>query len=164
MNKTEALARLQALENETAALRKIIEAPEDAPSLLNKATKWDQEYWQINSDFSGGLSVRKNNGDGHVTGGNCFTTQKQAQAYADAIETMLLLRHQPGTIPPQKGRFTIAMSHRMESVLVEDGWTERVKTMFICPFFETEEHAASALAAVGADRILRMFKTFHHIE
>src|SRR5690606_13974996 len=105
MDKTKALERLTALESEASALRKIIEAPEPAPSLLTKPKLRSRVYYWAVGHTTGGGTLTTNSlqacsldPEVYVTG-NIFQTEALAQSYAEAIDTMLLLRHQPGTVP-----------------------------------------------------------------
>jgi hypothetical protein len=137
MNKSEALKRLDALETEAAALRKIIEAqePVEKKPLL----------WQ-------GLSHVAIRGIGAVQ------SLTVAQAYAEAFNTMLDLRRQPGG--------EAAVDEKCQWSIRGDGsigsfnrlW---VKIEMICPMFDSEASALAARKAVGWDRIEKMMNTLH---
>lgn len=170
MDKAQALARLQALENETAALRKIIEAPEVAGSLLTKPEPGSfKDYWGLKS--SGVSQIRAdgfcaNNSDSEAYAhGSIFQSKELAAAYADAIETMLLLRHQPGTVEAENGGWQciITIADDGKDVIVYGFDTISEKAGQISPVFSEQEHALAAINTIGADRILRMFKTLHHV-
>lgn len=172
MDKHEALKRLDALESEAAALRKIIDAPEIAPSLLTKPEPGSgQPYYAIDGTavqgtvVSGTYNACSSNPEAYRHG-NIFTDRATAEAYAESIDTMLLLRHQPGTVPAVNDieQFVIAPESYGTAPRV-DSWRDiDTKAARLSPCFATREHAQAALDAIGADRIERMWKTLHHIE
>ncbi|OWT55252.1 hypothetical protein [Candidimonas nitroreducens] len=172
MNKIEALSRLTALEGEAKQLRAIIEAPEPGPSLLTEPRPGSgDKYWEINN-FGGQLASMSCEAlDEHqqrYQHGTIFQTKGLAAAYARAIDTMLRLRHQPGTeSPSNKIQATIEVERGDDQSVASIYVTVREdvcnKTRGISPCFDTKEHAQSAIDTIGADRILEMFKTFHHI-
>lgn len=86
-----------------------------------------------------------------------------ADAYADALDTLLRLRHQPGT----EAATSIA---RQFLVVIKDGAADvdyytngECKLERISPCFATESDAKAAIDTIGADRILRMFHTLHGV-
>lgn len=159
MQKQQALERLSALEAEAAALRKIIEAPEVAGSLLTKNTRAGGFHFIAAAPSAGFMSyfIRTTAGDGC---GNIFQTEEIADAYADALNTLLLLRHQPGTVPAEDivGQWMVCPG-RDAGVW----YTLDAKMGRISPCFATSEDAQRAIDTIGADRILRMFRTLHHV-
>jgi hypothetical protein len=162
MDKNQALQRLTALEAEAAALRAIIEAPERAPSLLTKAKR----FWWLHS-LNGRLTVfngmMRHGNPELYNHGNFFQSAEVARAYADAIDTLLLLRHQPGTQECFAGDspFVIRFVHS-EAVCV-DHLAAIEAIGGISPCFQTASQAKAAICEIGADRLLRMFKTLHGI-
>lgn len=171
MDKTQALARLTALESEALALRKIIEAPEPAKSLLTKPEPGSgKTYFAVTGNGISPLHTYAYTAiatsPSAYQQGSIFQTQTLAEAYAQAIETMLLLRHQPGTVPANSGTYVLrVVTHYGQPILIKpDTWNSTgFVASFISPCFDTEADAIAAINTVGEERILRMFKTFHHI-
>lgn len=139
MDKKEALKRLAALETEAAKLREaLVEAPEpvEKKPLLNYDITCD------NATFFGVEEAAK----------------KEAQAYADAINTLLDLRRQPGSE---------AAKRMTKQWLIDAGGTVQYvcntewKLQQLCPMFDSAESALAAKEAVGWDRIKRMMDTLH---
>ncbi len=174
MNKIDAQKRLTAIETaqesikqETAELRKIIEAPEPATSLLTKPMpRSGKEYWSI-TFINGGVCANTafaGFATDYIDKGNMFQSKALGEAYADAVNTMLLLRHQPGTVSNKyEHQFVICIAGSGTSIeiLSYDDFTCIASR--ISPAFKYEADAKKAIEAVGSDRILRMFKTFHHV-
>lgn len=139
MNKTEALKRLDALETEAAALRRIIEAPEPVENVEKKPL--------LTHSFTAKM----------VYPGNPLVGSDVSDGYAKAINTLLDLRRQPGSEAAEDGE--------RQWVIWPDGsvfhsnWQN--KTSYISPMFDTEASAIAARDAVGLDRILRMYNTLH---
>lgn len=173
MDKSKALERLNALESEAKELRKIIEAPEAASSLLTKPVPLSSQayYWSLTHDaYDGTVSFQTSSRKAVVateySGGNIFQSQELTEAYAEAFDTMLLLRHQPGTVTATWNltQWVIQPSDDHMLTLEVDDWIGLAsKSGFISPCFATESDALRAIKTVGEERILRMFKTLHHI-
>lgn len=169
MDKSKTLERLNALESEAKELRKIIEAPEQPPSLLTKPEPGIQDItYRVSATGYGrlrsytGAIVASN--DGPYNHGNNFQSEELADAYAEAFDTLLLLRHQPGTVAPTGAiQWLISVNFYLTtcSTLMEDNKFKKLTR--ITPCFASEEHAKQAIETVGEERILRMFKTLHHI-
>lgn len=172
MNKNEALERLTALESEAAALRKIIEAPEPAPSLLTKPEPLSrQDYWCItdSTDICEAVFRVKDGAARHAShyvGGNIFTNEAVAKAYTEAIDTLLLLRHQPGTVAPVHDEAQCVIEPKVGATVpyVQEWNNLDTKVSRLSPCFGTHGQAQAAIDAIGADRIERMWKTLHHIK
>lgn len=168
MNKQAAIERLNALEAEAKALRKVIEEPESAPSFLSKPVPGSKdEYFRIGTESTGRFSVIESVAHNHeaayYTHGSTFQSEELATDYAEAIDTMLLLRHQPGTVSPIPGRqaYGISWWKRAANIVIaplESG------TVLISPHFSSREYAEAALQTIGPDKIIRMYKTFGNIE
>lgn len=77
-DKTAALARLTALEYEAAALRKIIEAPEEVRGVWKPKT--GQKYWCMVDDVSYSFWDGDSLDMGRFQRGNCFPTKEAAEA------------------------------------------------------------------------------------
>lgn len=168
----QALARLEALESEAAALRLILQKPNRSPSLLTKPVAGSYETFYFLEDNPDNLTMCVGHGNAipapssFYEGANCFQSKAIAEAYIDAINTMLLLRHQPGTVEieddvPQWG---IVPCIGLLNLSI-DYWTtsRHLKIRAISPFFDTEENVRAAINKIGEKRILQMFKTFHGI-
>lgn len=178
MDKQKAIERVRYVEEkielaraEVQELRKIIDTPEPAGSLLTKPEPGsDRKYWVLGSDSSGGLFALHYGARASVplayVGGAIFQSGELAVAHADAINTMLLLRHQPGS------EEATGMMQFLIEVIGAAGCLE-VRTMArsdraakmnkLSPCFVTRDAAEQALQIVGADRVLTMFKTLHHV-
>ena len=180
MNKDQAFARLKELEaaaasiqSEAQALRKIIEAPQ---ALLTKPVPGsEQEYWIVDSRYSRGFGVVWNVANSkqpeYYSHGNLFQREELANDYAQAFDTLLLLRHQPGTVPAHDTG---------NQVIIEPDWprSEHKQDLYIkarelngltykmarvSPCFKTLEDAKNAIEVVGAEALMHMFKTLHHV-
>jgi hypothetical protein len=83
--------------------------------------------------------------------------------YYNAVSTMLELRQQPGSEAARNGEQWVVTPTKEGSVK-PDYWDDIVsKTRYISPCFRTKEHAEAAIKAVGADRIMKMFRTLHGV-
>lgn len=187
MDKSKALERLTALETEAQELRKIIEAPEIKPmppSLLTKPRPGSREkYYCMSSE---GSEYRKLDvydlmatvtSPGWYEHGNLFQTRQLANDYAEAFDTFLLLRHQPGTVPPT-GYSQFALELFKNYDYDRDERQERGEVFIkiisranmssklnkFSPMFGTLEDARGAIETIGEERLIHMFKTFHHID
>lgn len=172
INKTEALARLTALEAEAAALREILSKPDRKASLLVKPEAKSQgNFWRVfNDGLLGLLAVRRDasvfSDDDLAKSDNVFQSKALASAYAEAFETFLALRHCEGTeaVAHEKTQFTIEPAEARNPSLMVDSWVGLgCKMRRISPMFATREDAQAAIDKLGADRILKMFRTFHHV-
>lgn len=165
INKTEALARLAALEVEASNLRKVLEAPEPPYSLLpaNPANPENGYIYRLDGS-AGSLQAAQIDGR-YIIGQNYFSTKDQAQAYGEAFSTMMLLRRQPGTRSAMQGRTQWCIALSSDSLFVEVSGSEMLaaKLARISPHFEDRAFVEAAIKEVGKDRILAMFKTFQHV-
>ncbi len=159
MNKQEALSRLTALEQEAKALREIIEAPDVAPSIL--PAEWNGKGgWYLSSSFAEAIPmcagmemIREDQ--------NFFDTKEEAQAWADAISTLIELRRQPGSEAPKEGvaQWVIERDLGVESWAVYYNKIERIS-----PAFSTEEQARAAIDKIGRELLMQMFNTLHGVK
>lgn len=76
MNKQDALARLKSLENETAELRKIIEAPEPVKGLY----RGEFNHWWVGA--TGKIAPAGHAGEDTRATGNCFPSREAAEKAA----------------------------------------------------------------------------------
>jgi hypothetical protein len=88
-----------------------------------------------------------------------------ALAYADALDTLLMLRHQPGSEPAKdEEQWTIRTGDVQRGTLSTTYlFGTNVKASRISPCFATDADARAAIDTIGADRILRMFRTLHGV-
>jgi hypothetical protein len=176
--KQAALSRLNQLEKasariaeEAAELRKIIEAPERAQSLLTKPEPGsDQRYFRIvaNNGIMGVEAAQFINKNEHYyASGNVFQSESIAAAHVEAINTMLLLRHQPGTekVKDEVGQQYIRPNQNLSGLEFVSGGEgpAKFKCWMISPCFVNKNYAEAAVIVIGAERILRMFKTLRGI-
>lgn len=145
-DKTEALLRvaeiqssMRELAEEVAALRRIIEAPE--PVAKKPLVQPERGKTGIGLNWSGR-----------------FWSLAQARAYGDAIDTLIDLRRQPGSEAAEDVKYQWNIAGRGE---IQKLRSLELKISEICPWFDSEESAEAAIAAVGKDRILRMMNTLH---
>lgn len=171
MNKTEALERLDAIELQAAELRRTINAPDLAPSLLTKPKPGSgDEYYGLDGYSTAPMGARmylaRETRMDKYSHGNIFQSKELAASYAEAIETMLLLRHQLGTVPAgQWAQWMVEASQDCATMVVRCvARTDMLsKIGKVSPCFSTERAARDAIDTIGPARILRMFKTFHHV-
>lgn len=159
MNKTEAILRVAEIDRlvhdlteEAAALRSIIEAPESEKKPLVQA-----------KDKPGFPILMQTNCNGFTVGFEqrnmqAFETVEQARAYAEAFNTLLDLRRQPGS--------EAAEDEKRQWLIRGDGDVEWfamlvAKIENTCPCFDSKESAEAARDAVGLDRVLKMYNTLH---
>lgn len=181
MNKDQAVARLKELQAHAAsiqievrALRKIIEAPQ---ALLTKPVPGsEQDYWVVGSGYPNGFSLEwcgaYSEQPEYYSHGNIFQSEELANDYAQALNTLLLLRHQPGTVPAKDTG---------NQFIIEPDWKRNegnpslyikarelggliYKMARVSPCFETLKDAKNAIEAIGEDALMHMFKTLHHIK
>ena len=154
MDKTEARARIASLHAELRKLEEIVNAPE---ALLNG------EGWCVGSSTDG-FSAYESHKHSTVDGNN-FPTEGLAAHYAKAINTLLLLRHQPGTVKPRElvGQYFIRLDRSgfHPNVMVSRFTGVGAKVTQISPCFETQAAAETAINIIGKNDIIHMFKTLH---
>ena len=159
-NKAEALARLAALEAEAAALRNILEKPDTAPSLLKRKEDLLSVHRIGSEKFTlTGCNLSSKVGS-FIYGENYFESLKQACDYAEAFETFLLLRRQPGTVKVVDGEPQWVVSG---DVFPDSFQTREYKLSKISPVFTNRANCEAAINAIGAERLHHMFNTFHHV-
>lgn len=175
IDKQTALQRLASIENEAQELRKIIEAPEPAKSLLSKPEPGSERtYWVVNASAYDGEGIHRltsvtreacSNWVQLYKHGNFFQSPQLAKDYALAIDTLLLLRHQPGTEPAIDGdrQWLVLLDWPLKLVASSCRYSYFKQTQ-ASPCFKTEQYAKQAIETVGKDRLMHMFNTFHHVE
>jgi hypothetical protein len=157
--KVAALARLAEIETEAEVLRKFIETP--AASLLTRPG--DGELHCIVATMGGFSVSTKLRVAGEGSDGNLFQTEYLAKTYAEALNTMLLLRHQPGTVPANdENQFIIIITRECGVTYTGLGDAE-FKAGGTSPCFSLEEDAQRAIDTIGSARIARMFRALSHI-
>lgn len=176
MNKQEAVEKTRRVEELIASaqaqlvkLKDIIDAPDPLPSLLTKPLPGSGKgYWQIKGGTYGELVAYRlvaHTADCRwYEHGSIFQTETLAREYSRAINIMLLLRHQPGSVPStddaqcqievkrdgSTGEFILEYPVRIDKA---------TKMNKFSPCFVTEQAARDAVQAVGEERLLHMFKT-----
>ncbi|MGL5219788.1 MAG: hypothetical protein ACRC8G_10000 [Plesiomonas shigelloides] len=163
MDREQELKKLAQLEKEVADLKAMLEKPQRTPSLLMRPAEDLDVYWEIHSGAATGrLHAVDCEGIQRGVHGNCFQSESLAKAYAEAIDTMLLLRHQPGT---RKGSGSAMWCIGTTATGHLTIFRSNVDcTGLICPAFDNAESARAAIAVIGIARILRMFKVLHHVD
>lgn len=164
---SEAKRELAQIAERQAELQKIVDA---APkSLLTKPGAGSREvYWTIEAKFNTGgykpFVLEANSIHPEVyAGGNVFTDCDTADAYADALDTLLMLRHQPGTEAVNYFSEQFMVTVDVNRVYAIGMYPDMRKITRISPCFATLDHAQAAIDTIGADRILRMFRTLHGV-
>ena len=163
--------RFAELTAELAEVQKIIDSTEP-DSLIS--VNGDDFYYLTTGDYVYGsflprLFTEKDNI--RMRGAAIFENIEQAHSYAFAIEMMVSLRHMPGTIIPYKweqDRTMYTIEPRFIDGEIVDimigSWLRRESTVSkISPAFATKEDALNAINVIGVKRLIRMYKTFHHL-
>lgn len=157
---TEARRELAQIAERQAELQKIVDA---APkSLLEKHPSGSSAYY-LTDGITGFHAVTGMKPFNDASDGNIFQSVDVADAYADALDTLLMLRHQPGSEAAIEGGVQCFIRDADGNIAV-DTWTSiNYKTSCISPMFATFCDAQAAIDTIGADRILRMFRTLHGV-
>ena len=139
MNKEQALEKLDALEKEAQALRKIIEAPE--------------RLLEVGDPYYTYMCSIKVCPDRDIT-----------EEYHKAFNTFIQLRQQEGSEPANGGadQYYIRLNRHGE-VIIDFLYGKNSKTQLISPCFKTWTYAENAINFVGKEAITHMFNTFHGI-
>jgi len=164
MNKELAQERIQAIQKELTELQAIINAPDVKPALL-EVPPADVRPYRIDGSSNGFKCAVSSYPQAPFTSYkesfNAFTTKELAQDYAEAFLTMLELRRQPGTIPyTPKG---VLIAYDKPAVTI-DTVHPTVHIHSASPCFDSNESAKAAINKVGKDKLIKMFKTLHHIK
>lgn len=153
-------------------LEEILNAPEGAPSLLVKPEiAGGKTYWALETNAFGEFQVGRRSAASeekkYYWHGNIFMDEEQAGSYAEALDTLLLLRHQPGTQPATRDtQFQLEVVGEGGRLCMRayERTVREAKMQKLSPCFNTGEDAAAAISAVGEGRVLRMMQTLHGIE
>lgn len=102
---------------------------------------------------------------GHSTIGGVMVhdaveTQEIADAWAEALDTLLLLRQQPGTVAPSND-YQYVLEYDEDQIITDWFSSKRYKFTRISPCFTSEARARIAMSAVGEERLIRMFRVLH---
>jgi hypothetical protein len=163
MNKDAARAELTELVARAEALKKIIDAPERSKSLLRKPEPGSNgRYWYFKDTCTKTWQVEYScatelGADGYRQGA-IFQTKELAEAYAEALDTLLLLRHQPGTEPVSTLIQTQIILEESGAITYRSSVYQYQKYQMISPCFINANAARNAVDAIGAERIFRMFR------
>lgn len=158
MTHEQAVTRLAELEAELASLKATLTTTPPTPPRLIQPGRY------FITSGEGGFETDNNSTP--YTDPTTFATEDQAEAYADALNTLLLLRRQPGTVPAKHDtpRYLIRLddSGTVGLVIESKRFLENQAT-YLSPCFTDAGSARTALDALGAERILAMFKTLHGV-
>ena len=92
-----------------------------------------------------------------------FDDVQDALDYSKAVETMLLLRRQPGSSAAKDGDQYVICT-RNTGFRIEKWFAVECKTEFISPCFASKQAAQAAIDSIGKDRIIHMFNTLHGVK
>ena len=161
--KAEAIAQVQRLEEELNKLKAIINKPDelvlttvDGKEILTSG----KEMARIGTSdglFEGYRSIIYHPKD--KSNGNILSSEPVAKEWAKAINTMFLLRRQPGVKAATKDTVQYLLYQGCGSVRVTQYQSLDSKLYFVSPCFENDKLAHLAITTVGEETILHMFKT-----
>lgn len=146
--------------------RRIASLDREQKPLINPV---NGEYFILMSNSIHGDLIPSYQSGFNALGGVKFGDRKQAEDYAKAITTFVDLRRQKGTIPfsfddVEEVYAIRAYKNSDNSICVASGRLNGSGVNSISPMFNTLSNANSALANIGADRLVHMFETFQNIE
>ena len=151
-----------ALELATTKLKELENTQKPKKSLIASPVAGSWEDYYCIDGRSGKLRsficMALNNG--HDLNGACFTTEKEADAYAEAFETMVMLRKCEWSVKPNDDECQHIFSYVFGEFHFSEYTSLGYKTKCVSPSFETEEDARNAIKKVGEERVIRMFNTF----
>lgn len=90
-----------------------------------------------------------------------FADKEQAERYAEALSTFILLRKQEGTEPAKDNMQWVIELDDEGNICFEDWESAGAKLRCISPCFNSRENAHKAIENLGEERIVNMFKYFH---
>lgn len=167
INRQQALERLISLESEAVNLRKILDHSVLPNSLLPYPTKdSDKQTYYISESENGKFYISSAQGNAlALDHGNVFVDRADADAYKEAINTFLLLRKQEGSTPTRDKVAQWLLEYDVEGnkVVVARRYVLGSKMSRLSPSFASDEHANKAIKSIGKDKLIEMFKTFHHV-
>lgn len=177
-NLNEAITHIKAMQTELAGLRDLVQrlgtTPEPAPlpepalpDALIKSPTVGKGYGRITHSPAHGFStssiyVLRPEQD-ICDQGNLFIDTELTRAYAQALDTLLLLRRQPGTeVPSIRSQYQLEFLAEGNLVVARN---QRIayKLTQISPCFKSDYWAQRALSTVGLPRIKRMFEVLHGV-
>lgn len=158
MNRHEALRRISVLQEEIEKLQEVVRNP---PQILTDASHL-QGFTIHGGSLGEFLPIQRTFAEVEPKGGNnFFSTMEEAENWAKAIDTVLLLRRQFGTEQPRHDIWQFCLTPSHESVVVVGCLRLVHKLPNISPCFVTSEDAKLAIQNIGEPRLLQMFNTFH---
>lgn len=167
MDRQTTLERLISLEAEAAQLRKILDKQEKETALLPFPSKGSSEQvYYLSESENGKIGVSsteaKNVSQNHA---NVFLSRETASRYAMAIDTFLLLRKSEGSTSTRDklAQWMVEYDVSENKVMVARRFVANSKVSRLSPSFDSEENADKAVKAIGKDKLIEMFKTFHHL-
>ena len=156
-----------ALEVATEKLKELENAQKQKPKkslIASPVAGSGDEYFTLSAyGVSGRLFVSElasNNTDEDIYKGLSFTTEKEAVAYAEAFETMVMLRKCDGSVKPNDDKYQCVFRYMNGKFQLTEYMSIWYKTEAISPTFVTKEDARNAIKKVGEERVIRMFNTF----
>lgn len=166
MKRQQALERLITLESEAVQLRKILEENKQQDSLLPYPEKGsDKQTYYISEQENGKFYISSTTGDALASDhGNVFISRTDASAYMDAINTFLMLRKQEGSMPTKDkmAQWLVEYDADGNKITVARRYVLGSKMSRLSPSFSSEDNANKAIKSIGKDKLIEMFKTFHH--
>lgn len=170
--KQQALDKIKELQEEMKKLEQIVNAPEKAGSLLYANTSgargnayaltWDcgREKGFLSKNIYDPCRLIQDKSK------TTFQSQELADNYAKAFNTFLALRHCEGSEPvkSETQQWSIVIDYTMTYLTVPCSTSTHYKVVELSPMFSSAKHAQAAINTVGEKNIIRMFKTFHHVE
>jgi len=158
MKKHELEAAIAAAEAKFAELRAMKQEPELHPMTLplERASR-GTEYTFLDSVRNALVILEAGFGSDAArwATANYYASEEQAERYADAFEVMRLMRRQPGIVAAdaEGSKHRPCVTMRGDVFIESIGAPFRSSCMFPC--FESQQAAEAAVAAVGADRLVR---------
>jgi hypothetical protein len=152
------IERLKQLEAELAAVKLQIAAEARAPG-FKKAAAGDT-YHRIYQDFDGSFKTSANTGAPAFSRRPLFGNKTQAMDFANAIQTILEMRIQPGMMVPEPHETSVVViPQRNGTIKYQSSKCTDAIPSTIYARFKTVEAAKAAVAAVGETRVIAAAKT-----
>lgn len=164
LSREQALERLVSLESEAAQLKKILDAEIVYDCLIPTPEKGQTFYYMSESENGKlGVSETTRTNGAHA---NMFHVKQAAEKHIAAWETLIMLRKQPGSEPTEDKKFQWMIEYDIEAnkPVVIRRFVLNSKVTRISPAYASEDAANKAIRAVGAGKIVGMFKTLHGIQ
>lgn len=168
IDKAAAQKELNALLDRVEALNQVINAPDVLPSLLTKPVPGSGDSYYCISSYQEEFTVDQRMAHSEYApryaGNDMFQNRPLADDYAKAFSTFLALRHQPGTVPAALGTYSYIIRPVQGTGVSVDTMNGTYILEGLSPAFKDRASACAAVDKLGADNILHMMKTFHHMQ